>query len=71
MRLGTISTYAETKKKINAQDADPNLWGLDLEDIEKAASLSHKKQSVNEKLSEIKQFSDVVIFYIANSVRIF
>ena len=45
--------------------------GLILKISKKAASLSRKKQSVNEKLSEIKQFSNVVIFYIANSVRIF
>lgn len=38
-RLGTVSTYAETKKKINAKDADPSLWGLDLEDIEKGGRL--------------------------------
>ena len=43
VRLGTISTYAETKKKINAQDADPNLWGLDLEDIEKGGQLISQK----------------------------
>ena len=29
-RLGVISTYAESKRKINAKDADPSLWGLDL-----------------------------------------
>ena len=38
-RLGAISTYADTKKKINAQSADPNTWGLDLEDIEKGGRL--------------------------------
>ena len=35
VRLGTISSYAETKQKINATSADPSIWGLDLEDIEK------------------------------------
>lgn len=39
MRLGEISTYSDTKKKINAANADPNLWGLDLEDIEKGGRL--------------------------------
>lgn len=34
-RLGEISTYAQTKRKINASNADSQLWGLDLEDIEK------------------------------------
>lgn len=42
-RLGTISTYAETKKKIKAQDAELNLWGLDLEDIEKGGKLLTRK----------------------------
>ena len=41
-RLGMISTYAQTKKKINAQNADPNVWGLDLEDIEKGGRLLSK-----------------------------
>ena len=39
VRLGEISTYSDTKKKINAANADPNLWGLDLEDIEKGGRL--------------------------------
>ena len=30
------------KKKINAQNADPNVWGLDLEDIEKGGRLLSK-----------------------------
>ena len=34
-RLGRISSYAETKQKVNAANADPVIWGLDLEDIEK------------------------------------
>ena len=38
-RLGMISTYAQTKKKINAKDANPEMWGLDLEDIEKGGRL--------------------------------
>ena len=38
-RLGDISTYAHTKKKINATNAVPSLWGLDLEDIEKGGKL--------------------------------
>lgn len=42
-RLGAISTYAETKKKVKAQDADPNLWGLDLEDVEKGGNLLIRK----------------------------
>lgn len=38
-RLGYISTYAQSKRKINASEANPNLWGLDLEDIEKGGKL--------------------------------
>jgi len=38
-RLGEISTYSHTKKKINASKAAPNIWGLDLEDIEKGGRL--------------------------------
>ena len=57
VRLGTISTYAETKKKINAQDADPNLWGLDLEDIEKGGQLISQKT-----VGERKAVGDKTIF---------
>lgn len=41
-RLGMISTYAHTKKKVNAKDANPEMWGLDLEDIEKGGRLLAK-----------------------------
>ena len=57
VRLGAISTYAETKKKINAQDADPNLWGLDLEDIEKGGQLISQKT-----VGERKAVGDKTIF---------
>ena len=57
VRLGTISTYAETKKKINAQDADPNLWGLDLEDIEKGGQIISQKT-----VGERKAVGDKTIF---------
>ena len=57
VRLGTISTYAETKKKINAQDADPNLWGLDLEDIQKGGQLISQKT-----VGERKAVGDKTIF---------
>ena len=39
VRLGEISTYSHTKKKVNASKAAPNIWGLDLEDIEKGGKL--------------------------------
>ena len=48
VRLGTVSTYSYTKQKINAQNADPQIWGLDLEDIEKGGRLLVQK-SVGER----------------------
>ena len=39
VRLGEISTYSHTKKKVNASKANPKIWGLDLEDIEKGGKL--------------------------------
>lgn len=39
VRFGEISTYANTKKKINATKADSSIWGLDLEDIERGGKL--------------------------------
>lgn len=43
VRLGSISTYAQPKKKIKANNADKHMWGLDLEDIEKGGKLLAKK----------------------------
>ncbi len=43
VRLGDISTYAHIKKKINAQQADKSMWGLDLEDIEKGGRIIVRK----------------------------
>ena len=57
IRLGSISTYASTKKKIKASSADRNLWGLDLEDIEKGGRLLSKK-----KVGERKATGDKTIF---------
>lgn len=48
VRLGEISTYANTKKKINAAKADFSIWGLDLEDIERGGKLLYIK-SVGER----------------------
>lgn len=42
VHLGEISTYSYTKKKINATNAANNVWGLDLEDIEKGGRLLKK-----------------------------
>ena len=58
VRLGIVSTYAETKEKINAQNADPSIWGLDLEDIEKGGRLLCKK-----RVSERKAIGDKTLFF--------
>lgn len=50
VRLGVISTYAHTKKKLNAQLADKNIWSLDLEDIEKGGRII-KRITVGERKS--------------------
>ena len=57
-RLGEISTYAQTKRKINASNADTQLWGLDLEDIEKGGRLLNIKT-----VGERKAIGDKTIFY--------
>ena len=56
-RLGFISTYNQTKQKINAKDADISLWGLDLEDIEKGGKLLVKKT-----VGERKAIGDKTVF---------
>ena len=55
-RLGCISTYAQPKKKINAQQADKNIWGLDLEDIEKGGYIIQKKTVGERKSTGNKTF---------------
>ncbi|MDC2645859.1 restriction endonuclease subunit S [Bacteroides ovatus] len=56
-RLGEISTYAQAKRKINASNADSQLWGLDLEDIEKGGRLLNIKT-----VGERKAIGDKTIF---------
>ena len=56
-RLGEISTYAQTKRKINASKADSKLWGLDLEDIEKGGRLLNIRT-----VGERKPIGDKTIF---------
>ena len=56
-RLGNISSYAETKQKINATNADSSLWGLDLEDIEKGGKLIERKT-----VGERKAVGDKTVF---------
>ena len=57
VRLGIISTYNQTKQKINAKDADASIWGLDLEDIEKGGRLLVKKT-----VEERKAVGDKTLF---------
>ncbi len=49
-RLGSISSYAETKQKVNAANADSAIWGLTLRILRKVADRLYAKLSVNEKL---------------------
>jgi len=57
VRLGSISTYAQTRDKVNAQSAAPNVWGLDLEDIEKGGRIITRKT-----VGERKAVGDKTIF---------
>ncbi len=51
VKLGYISTYEQAKEKIKANLAEPNLWELNLEDIEKGGRILQKKtvQQCNSK----------------------
>lgn len=60
-RLGTISSYASTKRKIKAIDAPRDTWGLDLEDIENGGRLLSKKT-----VGERKAIGDKTIFEEGN-----
>ena len=55
-RIGEVSTYGHTKKKINAQEAVSNMWLLDLEDIEKGGKLLQKKTVSESKAKGEKTF---------------
>nr|MCR5835443.1 restriction endonuclease subunit S [Lachnospiraceae bacterium] len=57
-RLGNVSTYAATKKKINAKEAFEKVWGLDLEDIEKGGRLLERHT-----IGERKAIGDKTCFY--------
>ena len=57
-RLGMISSYSHTKQKINAQNANLDMWGLDLEDIEKGGRLLARKTVGERKAVGDKTFFD-------------
>lgn len=61
VRLGEISSYAQSKSKISAEKASKDRWLLDLEDIEKGGKLIAKK-SVGESSAK----GDKTIFYKGN-----
>ena len=56
-RLGSISSYSETKQKVNAANADSAIWGLDLEDIDKGGRLIVRKT-----VGERKAIGDKTVF---------
>lgn len=60
-RLGEISTYNQTKQKVSAEQADSNMWLLDLEDIEKGGRLLTKK-----RVCETNAKGDKTLFYKGN-----
>jgi type I restriction enzyme S subunit len=58
-RLGLISSYAQSKEKVLTKDVSPNIWSLDLEDIEKTTGRIVQKITVGERQSK----GDRVRFY--------
>ena len=49
VRLGDISSYAQTKKKISPNDIKDDMWSLDLEDVEKNTGAILNKVCVSER----------------------
>ncbi len=58
VRLGSVSNYDGKKQKVNAAEAAPSLWELDLEDIEKGGRLLAKRS-----VSERNAVGDKTIFH--------
>lgn len=58
VRLGDISTYAQTKKKISPSEIKGDMWSLDLEDIEKDTGVILIKVCASER----KISGDKVVF---------
>ena len=50
VRLGDISTYGHTKIKINAKNIIPEMWSLDLKDIEKITGRIIEKRKARERI---------------------
>ena len=71
VRLGPITDYASTKQKINAQAAPSDMWGLDLEDIEKGGRIIAVKSVSERNAVEIKSYFMQVTFFTANYVLIY
>ena len=57
-RLVNISTFVETKQKINAKKSSLSTWELDLEDIEKGGKLIERKT-----VGERNAVGDKTVFY--------
>ena len=49
VRLGEISTYSQTKKKINVAEIETPMWSLDLEDIEKESGKIIRRVMTNDR----------------------
>ena len=62
VRLGDISTYAQTKRKISPNDITGDMWSLDLEDIEKDTGAIINKLCASER----KMSGDKVVFTKGN-----
>ena len=60
-RFEDVSTYTKSKKKINAKDAEPATWMLDMEDIERGGKLLVRKT-----VAERKAIGDKTIFTKGN-----
>ena len=49
VRLGEVSTYSQTKTKINVAEIETPIWSLDLEDIEKESGKIIRRVMTNER----------------------
>lgn len=65
MRLGHITTYGQTKTKITAKNILPEMWSLDLEDIEKVTGriIERKKACERKIVGDKVQFEKGNILY--------